>query len=71
MANEPWLTPTQARRRRRERARFKLIEATRLANPAAPIAAATDIDRKPLPDRARNEVNHHPAYFEPKLSKEF
>jgi hypothetical protein len=33
MSHEPWLTPTQARRRRRERAKRR-IEAARLTAPA-------------------------------------
>jgi len=56
------LTPTQARRHRRERSRLRQIEAERLADAAPTIAAPADTDCKRSPDSAaRNEMNHDPA----------
>jgi hypothetical protein len=51
MANEPSLSPSQARRRRRERSRFRQVEAALLAKSKKPVAPA-GADRKPPSDTA-------------------
>ena len=57
MGNEPWLTPTQARRRRRERALWRRIETARRTATAPVFEHTAHPEKKPPTDSARNETN--------------